>query len=136
MRTSFILLFFIISFTLFSQTEKKNIFKEKADKLRELANQDFGKKMDQKKEEFDESNYNYAISFIDNSALFEADEKGNSLTTSLINNASLGNNYTGTDESMAYNSLKNGEALLAANKMYLAEQSFLRARQLLSLIHI
>lgn len=131
MNTRFLLLL-LITFNLFafSQTEKKNIFKEKADKLRELANQDFGKKMDQKKEEFDESNYNYAISFIDNSALFEADEKGNSLTTSLINNASLGNTYTGTDESMAYNSLKQGEALLAANKMYLAEQSFLRARML------
>lgn len=119
-----------LAISLFSQTEKKNIFKEKADKLRELANTDFGKKMDQKKADYDESNYNYAISFIDNSSLFEADEKGNSFTTSLINNASLGNNYVGADENTAYNLLKQGEMLMASNKMYLAEQSFIKSRDL------
>lgn len=119
--------FYLLSF---SQIDKKNIFKEKADKLREITNTDFGKKMDQKKTDYDESNFNYAISFIDNSSLFEADEKGNALTSSLINNTNFGNNNSVTTENAAYNNLKQGEVLLSSNQMYLAEQSFLRSREL------
>ncbi len=88
------------------------------------------KKLDKMKQEYDESNLNYAISFLDNSGLFEADEKGNALTAMMLNNSQVGKQGSSLDENQAYNHLKQGEALMAANKHYLAEESFLAAKRL------
>jgi len=85
----------------------------------------FNKKMDKMKQEFDESNFNYAISFLDNSGLFESKEKGSTLKSMLLNNSKTSSSY---NESTAYNQLKQGEMLMASNKFQLAEQSFLQAK--------
>lgn len=125
--------FIIICFLLFAnginaQGKLRDFLKEKEEKLKEASN--FGKNADKKKAEYDESNFNYAISFLDNSGLFEAEEKGNAWTTALINSTGLGSGDATSDESLAYNNLRQGEALMAGNRMYLAGQSFIRAASL------
>jgi CHAT domain-containing protein/Flp pilus assembly protein TadD len=97
--------------------ELKNKLKDKAkDKTIEL--------LDKERKEYDESNFNYAISFLDNSGVFEADEKGSGFASSLRSGTKLGNNEEKSTEDRAYTNLKNGELLMAGNKYYLAEQSF------------
>ena len=124
--------FIIICFLLFANGHKaqtlREMIKEKEAKLKEAAN--FGKNADKKKAEYDESNFNYAISFLDNSGLFEAEEKGNAWTSALINSTGMGSGDATSDESLAYNNLRQGEALMAGNRMYLASQSFVRAASL------
>lgn len=123
-----IICFLLAATTIQAQGKLEKFLKEKEEKLREAGN--FSKKADQKKQEFDESNFNYAISFLDNSGLFEAEEKGNAFTTALINSAGIGSADATSDESLAYNNLRQGEALMAGNRMYLAGQSFKRATDL------
>ncbi|MBS1653182.1 MAG: CHAT domain-containing protein [Bacteroidetes bacterium] len=82
---------------------------------------------DKKRKDYDESNFNYAISFLDNSGLFEADEKGDIFSRSM--SGWVKNTYTDPNEN-AYNFLKNGEMLMAGNKFYLAEHSFILAQNI------
>ncbi|MBI2723253.1 MAG: tetratricopeptide repeat protein [Bacteroidetes bacterium] len=85
---------------------------------------------EKKRAEYDESNFNYAISFLDNSGVFEAEEKGNSFSSTALNTLKLLNNEEKTTEERAYTSLKNGEILMAGNQFNLAEQSFKQAKNL------
>lgn len=101
--------------------DKTNEAKDKAkSKVREKTTESWEKK----RREYDESNFNYAISFLDNSGLFEADEKGNAFTNTALNSLKFVNHEEKSIEDRAYTNLKNGELLMAGNKYYLAEQSF------------
>lgn len=101
--------------------DKMNDAKDKAkSKVRERTTEHWEKK----RAEYDESNFNYAISFLDNSGLFESDEKGNSFTSTALNTAKLINNEEKSLEDRAYTNLKNGEILMAGNKFGMAEKSF------------
>lgn len=94
------------------------------DKTKEKIREKTTDRWEKKREEYDESNFNYAISFLDNSGLFEADEKGNSFTSTALSGLKFANNEEKSLEDRAYTNLKNGEILMASNKYYLAEQSF------------
>lgn len=99
-------------------------------KIRDLGNKikdnnPVTKKMEKMKDDYDQSNFNYAISFLDNSALFESEEKGNSLTSGFLKAPTV--NGTTSGESMAYQNMRQGELLMGANRMYFAEQAFKRS---------
>jgi CHAT domain-containing protein len=107
--------------------DKANEAKEKTKKaVREKTTENWEKK----RQEYDESNFNYAISFLDNTGLFEASEKGNSFSSTLLSGAKFANNEEKSVEDRAYTNLKNGEILMASNKFALAEQSFKLAKVL------
>ncbi|MEI6021795.1 MAG: tetratricopeptide repeat protein, partial [Bacteroidota bacterium] len=96
------------------------------DKIKEKVNEKFEKKQ----KDYDESNFNYAILFLDNSSAFEADEKGSAFSSTLYNSSRLVTHEEKTLEDRAYTNLKNGELLFAGNRFYLAEQSFKLAKRL------
>jgi CHAT domain-containing protein len=112
-------IFFASSF--FSQgigSMLKDKMEEKKDKVKEKARE----KLEKQQKEYDESNFNYSICFLDNSGLFEADEKGSAFNGFMLNGAKLAAGESKTNEDRAYTQLKHGEFLLAGNKYYLAEQ--------------
>ena len=127
-------LFFISLQCSIAQINVGGLLKDKAkdvqQKAKEKALDKTEETWEKKRAEYDESNFNYAISFLDNSALFEADEKGNSFANSLLGGVKLINKEEKTVEERAYTNLKNGEVLMASNKYYLAEQSFKLAKLL------
>lgn len=118
-----LILSFIASF---SQTRFDNFLDNANKKIKEKTTDKFEKKQ----KDYDESNFNYAISFLDNSGMFEANEKGNSNYNTLSNGTKLitGNSVSPEDE--AYSYLKNGEMLMEANQFYLAEKSLLKSKAL------
>jgi tetratricopeptide (TPR) repeat protein len=85
-------------------------------------------KFQQQQKEYDESNFNYSICFLDNSGLFEADEKGSTFSSVMLSGTKLANQEFKNYEDRAYTQLKNGEYLMAGNKYNLAEQSFKMAK--------
>lgn len=96
--------------------------------LKNVGKNKFKETLDKSKKEFDESNFNYAISFIDNSGTFENDEKGSRIG-STINN--LNQYHSGSDiskQDRAYAQNRNGELFMATNKFHLAESSFKSAK--------
>lgn len=117
-----------------AQINVGGLLKEKAkevqQKAKEKALDRTEETWEKKRAEYDESNFNYAISFLDNSGLFEADEKGNAFANSVLGGVKLVNKEEKTVEERAYTNLKNGEVLMASNKYYLAEQSFKLAKVL------
>jgi tetratricopeptide (TPR) repeat protein len=119
MRTKYIILLLVLGKLAGAQGKLKGI----GDKLRDMN--PITKKIEKKREEFNESNFNYAISFLDNSALFESEEKGNALTTGFFNTPTANGSNSG--ENLAYNNLRKGEILMAANRNFLAEQAFKKA---------
>ncbi len=120
MRPKYIIILFLLSGKF---VEAQGKLKGLGDKMRDMN--PITKKMEKKRDEYDQSNYNYAISFLDNSALFESEEKGNSLTTGFFNAPTTNGSSSG--ENLAYNNLRKGEVLMAANRMFLAEQAFKKA---------
>ncbi|MEO6304058.1 MAG: CHAT domain-containing tetratricopeptide repeat protein [Bacteroidia bacterium] len=107
--------------------DKANQAKDKAkDKAREKTTESWEKQQ----QEYDASNFNYAISFLDNSGVFEADEKGGAFSSNLLSAAKFANKEEKTVEERAYTNLKNGEMLMASNKYAMAEQSFKLAKVL------
>ncbi|PBQ32110.1 hypothetical protein CNR22_10115 [Sphingobacteriaceae bacterium] len=121
----------ILTFTSYSQSVG-GFLKDKANdskvKLKEKGREKATESLDKQRKEYDESNFNYAISFLDNSGTFEADEKGNAFSSTLLNSAKLANDETKSVEDRAYTNLKNGELLMASNKFYLAEQNLKLAK--------
>ncbi len=122
----------IAPYVLLPQVDVGGFMKDKAneakDKAREKAREKAMENFEKKRKEYDESNFNYSICFLDNSGLFEADEKGNAFNSSLLSAAKFANKEEKTIEDRAYTNLKNGELLLAGNKYALAEQSFKLAK--------
>lgn len=124
----------LLCFTGFSQINVGGFLKDKAneskDKVKEKAREKATENLEKQRKEYDESNFNYAISFLDNSGTFEAEEKGNAFSSTLLNTAKVANNEEKSVEDRAYTNLKNGELLMASNKFYLAEQSLKLAKLL------
>jgi CHAT domain-containing protein len=110
----------------FSQSKLDNFLNNANKKFKENTTDKF----DKKQKEYDESNYNYAISFLDNSGLFEANEKGSANYNTLATGSKLitGSSVETKDE--AYTFLKNGEMLMGANQYNLSEKSFLESKAL------
>jgi len=107
--------------------DKANEAKDKAkSKVREKTTESWEKKQ----QEYDASNFNYAISFLDNSGVFEADEKGGTFSSNLLSGAKFANSEEKSIEDRAYTNLKNGEILMASNKFNMAENSFKLAKGL------
>ncbi len=103
---------------------------ELKDKVKDKAKEKTNERLEKQRKEYDESNFNFAISFLDNSGTFETKEKGNAFSSSVINLEKLVNKEEKTVEDRAYTNLKNGELFMAGNKTYLAEQSFKLAKAL------
>ncbi|MCE3228929.1 MAG: hypothetical protein K0S32_3480 [Bacteroidetes bacterium] len=124
----------ILSIPAFGQIRLGDFVKDKAndakDKAKSKVREKTTESWEKKREEYDESNFNYAISFLDNSGVFEADEKGNSFTSTALSSIKFANNEGKSLEDRAYTNLKNGEILMASNKYYMAEQSFKLAKTL------
>lgn len=118
---------FLTFFLLVTRTEAQlglgGFMSDKADALKEKVREKTVNKWEKQRQAYDESNFNYAISFLDNSGVFETDEKGSSFANTYINGLNLANKESKTLEDRAYTALKNGELLMASNKFYLAEQS-------------
>ncbi|MBA2610899.1 MAG: CHAT domain-containing protein [Bacteroidetes bacterium] len=131
-KNVFISLMIIAGLNGFSQLggflkDKANEAKDKAkSKAREKTTESWEKKQ----QEYDASNFNYAISFLDNSGVFEANEKGGEFSSNLLSAAKFANKEEKTVEERAYTNLKNGEILMASNKFSMAEQSFKLAKAL------
>jgi CHAT domain-containing protein len=125
---------FVVYFNCASQINVGGFIKDKAnetrDKAKEKAREKATESLEKQRKEYDESNFNYAISFLDNSGTFEASEKGSSFSSNLLNTAKFANNEEKSIEDRAYTNLKNGELLMAANKYHLAEQSLKLAKLL------
>ncbi len=99
-----------------------------AQELKDRSKNKLHESLDKSRKDFDESNFNYAISFIDNSGTFENKEKGSAVGNSINNAKSF---YDGNDisaEDKAYASNHNGEMFMATNKYHLAESSFKNAK--------
>lgn len=115
-----------------AQLELGGFMKDKAnearDKVKQKAREKATEGLEKQRKEYDESNFNYAICFLDNSGTFEADEKGNAFSSTLLNSAKFANNEEKSAEDRAYTNLKNGEILMASNKFAMAEQSFKLAK--------
>ncbi len=86
----------------------------------------FDKLLGSSKEEYEKSSFNYAISFSDNTALFETIEKGQRQKAVLMNYLTKDDN----GENKASNANITGEVAYASNNFRLAEFSFLRAKKL------
>lgn len=99
-----------------------------ADKFKNKAKSQLTESLDKSRKEFDESNFNYAISFIDNSGTFENDEKGSSVGNSVSNARKFSEGNDVSAEDKAYMNNHNGELFMATNKFRMAESSFKQAK--------
>jgi CHAT domain-containing protein len=121
-----------LAFSQFDAGSLKNKLKEKSieakDKLKGDAKDKLASSLDKSRQEFDESNFNYAISFIDNSGTFENQEKGSTVGQSISNAKKYyeGNDVPPEDKAYAHN--RNGELFMATNKFRLAESNFKSAK--------
>ncbi len=118
----------ILKLTAVSQTKLESWWDKKMEGAKNKIKRGTSDKWEKNRQAYDESNFNYSISFLDNSGLFETDEKGNALVTSMSSRFS--GDLSKTTEQEAYGFLKNGEMFFAGNKYYFAEQSFIRAQAL------
>jgi CHAT domain-containing protein len=128
------ILFGVVSFLFLlngvSQIDVGGFIKDRAVKAKTKVKEKTTDSWEKNQKEYDASNFNYAISFLDNSGLFEAEEKGGTFTSNLLSVANFANNKEISKEDRAYTNLKNGELLMAGNKFNLAEQSFKQAKDL------
>jgi CHAT domain-containing protein len=134
MKQILLSIFSFLAFSSFSQFDLGGMVKDKAneakDKTKKAVREKTTEHWEKKRQEYDESNFNYAISFLDNTGLFESSEKGNGFSSTLLSGAKFANNEEKSIEDRAYTNLKNGEILMASNKFALAEQSFKLAKAL------
>ncbi len=102
-------------------------------KAREKAKEQIDKKLEKARNEFDASNFNYAICFSDNSALFETEEKGARATNYLAElreKKEGGESEADKKYDRAYLLTGQGEIWMASNKAGLARAAFLAADSL------
>lgn len=102
-------------------------------KAREKARESMDKKLEKSRNEFDASNFNYAISFSDNSALFETKEKGGRATSFFQEwreKKDGGESETDKKYDRAYMLTGQGEVWMASSKAGLARAAFLAADSL------
>jgi tetratricopeptide (TPR) repeat protein len=134
-----LLLLFLGFFTAVSAQIKipkgKDLLKNKkvTDALKTKTSDAFSARVLNSKKDYDESNFNYAISFTDNAGLFESEEKYQNHKTLLIegtqktNAARKGTSSSNSAEEKAENANALGEMLYASNKFKSAETSFVSA---------
>ncbi len=128
MKKCFIFLIVFSSTISFAQFNLGSFGNQALSELKSTATNKLKESLDKSRKDFDESNFNYAISFIDNSGTFENAEKGSRIGT-VVDNAQK--YYGGNDiskEDRAYAQNRNGELFLATNKFRLAESSFKSAK--------
>jgi CHAT domain-containing protein len=113
-----------------SQINVGGFMKDKATQAKNKVKEKTTESWEKNQKEYDASNFNYAISFLDNSGVFEADEKGGTFRSNLRGASKFLNSEEKTIEERAYTNLKNGEILMASNQFNLAEQSFKVAKTL------
>src|SRR4051812_45850444 len=106
LRVYFTGLVFISSLLSVAQSGDETFFEKKMNAMRNKLKRNTTDVWDKKRQDYDESNFNYAISFLDNSGLFETDEKGNGLTSSFASMVSKKNDISKTWEEKAYTFLK------------------------------
>ncbi|MGZ4033818.1 MAG: CHAT domain-containing protein [Bacteroidia bacterium] len=113
----------------FSQIDFKGALNKAKDDAIQKAKETGNNKMDESRKEFDESNFNYAISFSDNAGLFETKEKSDRLKNSVIGGYEAVTNKNNTDltieEAKKFNN--SGEVFFAGNKYHSAEFAFKQA---------
>ncbi|MBK6834859.1 MAG: CHAT domain-containing protein [Bacteroidetes bacterium] len=146
----FLLLFTSISFAQINMDGLKNLAKDKAKQkahdaavaARAKMNDAIDKKLEKERAEFDASNFNYAISFTDNSGLFETEEKGSKVSNTLISSKDFLKGKELTDYQKAYGYNRKGEILFAGNKFgsarsmfFLSESFFKTSDSLVSLAY-
>ncbi len=107
-----------------------SLLKDKVDENKQKLKDKAKEKLEKQQKEYDESNFNFSICFLDNSGLFEAGEKGSAFSSVVLSGSKLASDETKTTEDRAYTNLKNGELFLAGNKFYLAEQHLKLAKLL------
>ena len=126
------ILFAVVSFLFLlngvSQIDVGGFLKDRDVKAKAKVKEKTTEIWEKNQKEYDASNFNYAISFIDNSGLFEAEEKRGTFISNLLSVANFANNKEISKEDRAYTNLKNRELLMAGNKFNLAEQSFKQAK--------
>lgn len=107
--------------------EKKNEAKNAVSKenLKNKAKDIISQRLEKAREEYDASNFNYAISFSDNAGLFEATEKSERNRIILVETAKAIDQSEESAEEKAYNYNSTGELLYASNKFKSAELAFL-----------
>jgi CHAT domain-containing protein/tetratricopeptide (TPR) repeat protein len=113
-----------------SQINVGGFMKDKATQAKNKVKEKTTESWEKNQKDYDASNFNYAISFLDNSGVFEADEKGGTFRSNLRGALKFLNSEEKTIEERAYTNLKNGEILMASNQFNLAEQSFKVAKTL------
>ncbi|MBC7862352.1 MAG: CHAT domain-containing protein [Bacteroidia bacterium] len=98
-------------------------------KARQKAFESYDKKLAKSRAEFDASNFNYAISFSDNSALFETAEKGSRTTSYMqdLREVKSGESEAEKKYDRAYMLNSQGEVWMASNNNWMARKSFLGA---------
>ena len=130
-KRSFIGVFtFLLMLKAASQINVGGFIKDKADQAKNKIKEKTTDSWEKNQKEYDASNFNYAISFLDNSDVFEADEKGGTFRSNLRGASKFLNSEEKTLEERAYTNLKNGEILMASNQFNLAEQCFKTAKLL------
>lgn len=129
MRKSFLFLLAIcLSANAFSQIDLKGALNRAKEDALKKAKEAGENKMDDSRKEFDESNFNYAISFSDNAGLFETKEKSDRVKNALIEGYKVSTNLDAdltTDRAKNFNN--SGEIAFASNKFHSAEFSFKQA---------
>jgi CHAT domain-containing protein len=98
--------------------------------LTDKAKSMMGEQLDKTRSEYDESNFNYAISFSDNAGLFENKEKGDRNRMLLMDAVAAADKESVSLEEKARNLNNTGEMLYASNKFKGAEVAFKRSIEL------
>jgi CHAT domain-containing protein len=113
-----------------AQINLGDFVKNKALDAKDFAHDKVIEKLEKQRQQFDESNFNYAICFTENSGAFETEEKGSALSNLALNADQALQKEAKSTEQRAYTNLRNGELLMAGNNYHLAEKSFLLAKLL------
>jgi CHAT domain-containing protein/Flp pilus assembly protein TadD len=141
MKYLYFLIIHLVAFNCFAQknelekaSDKLNDFFDKGSKkvekgIKQAVIDPIGDKLNKARNEYDESNFNYAISFSDNAALYEAEEKqrGKKLMADLFDNAT---NNTTDEKNSAYQQNSYGEIAFAGKAYKSAEYLFKDAARL------
>jgi CHAT domain-containing protein len=129
MRKFICVLFFCNVFNIVAQTKIEAFWDKKVDAAKSKIRRNTTDVWDKKRADYDESNFNYAISFLDNSGLFETEEKGSGFMSTFASAVAYTGNNGNIGEEEAYQRLKTGEMCLANNKYFLAEQNLKSAKK-------
>jgi CHAT domain-containing protein len=112
------------------QTKIEAFWDKKVDAAKSKIRRNTTDVWEKKRNDYDESNFNYAISFLDNSGLFETEEKGSGFMSTFASAVAYTGNNGNMGEEEAYQRLKTGEMCLANNKYFLAEQNLKSAKKM------